>query len=379
MNISDSQLKILHLIMSLTPTNGQYNEHCLPLVNKRAISICTYYKSKIKPPEEIALFDGDDTAPGFFRALKAALDSKEYDVIHAHLPLTGVLLLIALIFYRRYKKVRPYTVYTVQNSYQNYKFWNRLMLIPIIPFYRKLVFCSQACLDSFPTYLKWLGGDKIQVVQNAVDLERVDQTIAGMGKSNHNDHFTIASVGRIIKIKNPLALLKAFHQGSLQTGRLVFIGEGNLRSQIAQEVDRLGLQNRVILTGLIGRDAVFRYTAQADLFVSTSRGEGLPVAVIEAMACRRPVVLSDIPPHREIAEGVNFIPLLDPDDVAGFACEIKRFIELTSVERAAIGEKCRNLVEKKFSLTIMHDKLDKIYAQLPRDNYYWPKEQGEVA
>jgi glycosyltransferase involved in cell wall biosynthesis len=85
---------------------------------------------------------------------------------------------------------------------------------------------------------------------------------------------------------------------------------------------------------------------------------------MEAMACGRPVVLSDIPPHREIAEGVDFIPLIRPDDVAGFAREIKRFKEMSVPERTMIGQKCRKLIEERFSLPIMHAGYKKVYAKI---------------
>ena len=92
--------------------------------------------------------------------------------------------------------------------------------------------------------------------------------------------------------------------------------------------------------------------------------EGLPVAVLEALACRTPMVLSDIPPHREIAHGVDFIPLLPPDDIVGFAREITRYRHMSASERADIGDKCRKLVEDRFSLASMHATYGKIYAQV---------------
>lgn len=359
---SNHRLSILHIILVLKPTNGQYNEHCLPLMNKRDITICTFFKSDIKPPDAITLFDGDNTIMGFFRAARAALMKREYDIIHVHTPHAGVLLLVALFMFGMYKKLIPSTVHTVQNSYENFKFRNKLLFIPSFVFFRQMVFCSHASYESFPGFLKWLAGGRMQVVQNAVDLNRIDR-ITKAQPAVHNEHFTIATVG-LIKIKNPITVLDATYQYKDQDTRLTFLGEGSLRPVLMQKVESLGLRQQVQLTGMVARDKVFEYFTTADLFVSTSWGEGLPVAVMEAMACGRPVVLSDIPPHREIAEGVDFIPLLKPDDVTGFAQEIRKFREMSVSERAVIGQKCRKLIEERFSLPIMHAGYQEIYAQI---------------
>ena len=364
MNIhrSNRRLSILHIILVLKPTNGQYNEHCLPLMDKRDITICTFFKSDITPPKAITLFDGDNTIMGFFRAVRAALAMREYDIIHVHTPHAGVLLLVALFMFGMYKKLIPSTVHTVQNSYENFKFRNKLLFIPSFVFFRQMVFCSHASYDSFPNFYKWLAADRMHVVQNGVDLNRIDQ-ITKAKPAVHNEHFNIATVG-LIKIKNPTTVLDATYQYNNQDTKLTFLGEGSLRPVLMQKVERLGLQQQVQLTGMVARDKVFEYFTRADLFVSSSWGEGLPVAVMEAMACGCPVVLSNIPPHREIAEGVDFIPLLKPNDVTGFAQEIKKFREMSVSERAAIGQKCRKLIEDRFSLPIMHAGYQEIYAKI---------------
>lgn len=359
---SNRRLSILHIILVLKPTNGQYNEHCLPLMDKRDITICTFFKSDITPPDAITLFDGDNTMMGFFRAVRAALLKREYDIIHVHTPHAGVLLLVALFMLGMYKKLIPSTVHTVQNSYENFKFRNKLLFIPSFVFFRKMVFCSHASYESFPGLYKWLAGDRMSVVQNAVDLNRIDRIKKAI-PAVHNEHFTIATVG-LIKIKNPIIVLDASYQYKDQDTKLTFLGEGSLRPVLMQKVERLGLQQQVQLTGMVARDKVFEYFTRADLFVSASWGEGLPVAVMEAMACGRPVVLSDIPPHREIAEGVDFIPLIKPDDVTGFAQEIRKFREMSVSERAVIGQKCRKLIEDRFSLPIMHAGYQEIYAKI---------------
>jgi len=359
---SNRRLSILHIILVLKPTNGQYNEHCLPLMDKRDITICTFFKSDITPPDAITLFDGDNTMMGFFRAVRAALLKREYDIIHVHTPHAGVLLLVALFMLGMYKKLIPSTVHTVQNSYENFKFRNKLLFIPSFVFFRKMVFCSHASYESFPGFYKWLAGERMSVVQNAVDLDRIDRITKAI-PAVHNEHFTIATVG-LIKIKNPIIVLDASYQYKDQDTKLTFLGEGSLRPVLMQKVERLGLQQQVQLTGMVARDKVFEYFTRADLFVSASWGEGLPVAVMEAMACGRPVVLSDIPPHREIAEGVDFIPLIKPDDVTGFAQEIRKFREMSVSERAVIGQKCRKLIEDRFSLPIMHAGYQEIYAKI---------------
>jgi len=363
-------LRILHLILALKPTNGQYNEHCLPLLHQREISICTYFKSEITPPPEIALFDGDSTLKGFFRALRAALGERKYDVIHVHTPHAGVLLLTGLFMFGQYKKLKSSTVHTIQNSFPNFKLRNKLLHIPSFPLFQRLVFCSHASYESFPALLRWMGRNRMHVVQNAVDIDRIDLIVPDE-LAPRTDQFTIATVG-LINMKNPFIVLEAFRQSVRKSSRLVFIGAGNLRPSLAQEVHKSDLQQQVEMTGLIERDDVFDYFLKADLFVSASWGEGLPVAVLEAMACRRPVLLSDIPPHREIAEGVDFIPLIRPGDVAGFAREIKKFREMPPSERVAIGQECRKLVEERYALPAMHAGYAEVYAQITGKQVHSP-------
>ena len=88
-SVRKNKLRILHIVLSIGETNNTYNEHCLPLVEERDITICTYFRSKIIPPTPITLFDGNNTVRGFLRNLTAALNEKEYDIIHAHSPHVG--------------------------------------------------------------------------------------------------------------------------------------------------------------------------------------------------------------------------------------------------------------------------------------------------
>lgn len=351
---------VLHILMSVVPTNGQYNEHCLPLRHERRISVCSLLPTELTPPPEITLFEGDGTLRGSLRAVRSALDSREYDVVHAHAAVGGALLVLARVLGRR---SMAGCVYTMQNSYENYRRRNRLLLYPLFAMFPHVVVCSEAVRSSLPRPLGWLVRRKIAVVANGVDVDRVDRALGSVRPPHADDGFSVVSVGRLIAIKNPHTLVRAFATGGGDGSRLVFVGVGDLRASLERLAAELGIGDRVELTGLVERDEVYRHIARADLAVSVSRGEGLPVAVLEAMACASPVILSDIEPHREIAEGVDFIPLLHPDDEAGFAREIARFRRMSHDERLAIGRRCRALVASRFSIAGMHSTLSAVYDE----------------
>ena len=365
MHISKRKLSILHIVISIGETNAAYNGHCLPLAEERDITICTYFRSDITPPANIKLYRGNGSIKGFLHGLRAALDAEEYDVIHIHSPHLGILFLIATRF-GSHRQFASSAVVTVHDSYTNYKLRNRLMFLPIFASFSRIVCCSQASFNSFPLLYKWVAGDRLGVVQNGLDIARVDRIAEKILDKEpvQDSDFTMVAISRLVDIKNPFAVLSAFQQGMDQNSRLTYIGDGFLRNALITKSREIELDTYVEFTGLIPRENVFEHLLHADLFLSSSRGEGLPISVLEAMACSRPVLLSDIPPHREIAEGVDFIPLVQSDNVPGFAREIQKFREMSVSERSMIGQKCRKLVEKRFSLGAMHAGYEEIYTQI---------------
>jgi glycosyltransferase involved in cell wall biosynthesis len=359
------KLRVLHVILNLGETNGQYNEHCLPMMHERDLTICTYFEPQLIPPKAIRLFAGDGRLLGFFRALRSALKASRYDVLHVHAPQTGALTILALLFSLAYRRVQSSMVYTVQDSFYDYRLRNQAMMVVALAGYRRIIFCSRAAYDSVPRPWRWLARGRWSIVQNAADIDRVDRALASMPKPPRNAPFTMLSIGRLEPVKDPDTLIRAFARHGDKDSRLVFAGDGSLKPGIEALCRELGLEDRVELTGLIPRDDVFTRCAQADLMISTSHGEGLPVAVIEAMATRCPVILSDIPPHRELADGEGFIPLVPVGDVEGFAHQIGRFRELSQAALQEVRERSRAHVLARYTLPIMHAGTEAAYRQLP--------------
>ena len=353
------RLKVLHVILKVQPTNGQYNEHCLPLLGERDITVCSVLPAELTPPPLLTLFQGDGTLRGGWRALQAALEHESHDVVHVHAPQTGALLL-AMSAVRRRSLAN--VVYTVQNSYASYRRRNRALMVAIFACYPRLVFCSEAARASMSLLLRRLARSKSFVVPNCVDLAAVDRVVQGRAAGGA-DGVRIVSAGRLVAIKDPRLIVDAFARCRHEGMELVFVGDGALRPELEAEARRRGLGPQVRFTGMLPRGEVYRQVAEAAIYVSASRGEGLPVAVLEAMACGCPVVLSDIPPHRELAAGVDAIPLVPPGDAEGFARAIGGVAAMTPGQRAEVGARCRRVVHERYSLAVMHEAYRPVYQQ----------------
>ncbi|MCR4405258.1 MAG: glycosyltransferase [Candidatus Acetothermia bacterium] len=115
----------------------------------------------------------------------------------------------------------------------------------------------------------------------------------------------ILGVGRLVKAKDFPTLIRAFALVRKQVAaRLMILGEGNERAKLEVLVRELGLEDDVVLPGFV--DNPYKYMKRARVFVLSSRREGLPAVLIEALALGTPVVSTDCPSGpREILRGCD--------------------------------------------------------------------------
>lgn len=162
-----------------------------------------------------------------------------------------------------------------------------------------------------------ISPDILQKIHNPLDIDGIQD--AAMEGPNPYLNFGpgphILSVGRLTYAKNFEALVGAFatFRDNHPDARLWILGEGYLRSEIERKIDSLSLTDSVFLSGF--QPNPFPWFRHADLFVLSSRYEGLPNVLLEALACECPVLATDCPGGtREIMQLTGNLDRLKPLD-----------------------------------------------------------------
>lgn len=109
-----------------------------------------------------------------------------------------------------------------------------------------------------------------------------------MGKSE--DTRFVLFAGRLHPQKDPVLLVRSIAALSNSNVHLLIAGDGDLRDEVRAEIDRLGLSQQVTMLGAIDRTELAQLQRVSSVFILTSAYEGLPLVVLEALACGTPIV-----------------------------------------------------------------------------------------
>ncbi|WP_318570834.1 glycosyltransferase [Salinigranum marinum] len=166
-----------------------------------------------------------------------------------------------------------------------------------------------------------VDAERVSVLYNPIDVKAIRaaaaEPLAGAAAEAMAGDI-VFTVGRLAAAKDHATLLRAFqrvHERRPEI-RLVVAGVGPKRAELESLADDLGLANAVTFVGFV--DNAYAYMAAASVFVLSSKHEGLPTVLLEALACETPIVSTDCPsgPREILADGRygRLVPV--GDDVA---------------------------------------------------------------
>lgn len=184
--------------------------------------------------------------------------------------------------------------------------------------------------------------EKIFLLYNPIDMQQIQKDsrkTMELSIKKYNEIFCV-SVGRLHPQKNYLILLKSFLKLQDLRIKLFIIGEGEQKQEMEKFICEHYLSN-VILLGY--QNNIYPFLAQADIFVHGSLYEGFPNVVLEAACLKKPLVLSNIMPHKDFfaARGALFF---DPENVDDLAAKI-RDLACNQQERDHLAKEAFSVVQ----------------------------------
>lgn len=278
-------------------------------------------------------------------------------VIHLHSIRGSFSTLLSLIGTR----LRVNTVYTIHSTYSGYKAHNKILSVFDALLSNYVTFVSDTSYSAFPNIIKKIKKGRLRVIHNGVNTDRIDRSVKNKADTRLSEGIICVYVARIIPLKNHIFLVELLKKLNRNV-KFVFVGLEEIPSAREKAI-ALGVDDRIVFTGLISREEVYNILLNADLYISSSTLEGLPVSVLEGMYCGLPVIMSNIPQHREVAIGSEGAKLLDLE-IDEWSKEINSFASIPMDIRKEMGEKCKAHVYNNFSLSKMHEKYDMLYEKI---------------
>lgn len=286
---------------------------------------CSYllpWKQQLAPELEIrdvpthCLDVRDERDVRWAARLRRQLVDDPVDILHAHSPYpAGIARLVVATLPRR---VRPRLMYTLHNTWNSFARPTRVVNGVTMRWDAAEVAVSELVRST----LSPQRARRVEVLVHGIDLvavaEQKDRAGVRAELGLAADAFVVGTVANLRAQKdypNLLAAAARLRDRGVPV-QILAVGQGPLADQIAAEHERLQLQSVVTLLG--ERPDAVRVMSGCDAFVLASNNEGLPVAVMEALALGLPIVATDVGGVPEAVNATNgvLVPRRDPEALA---------------------------------------------------------------
>ncbi len=243
--------------------------------------------------------------------------------------------------------------------------WRRWLDRQTIPWARKVVFNSEQIV-AYGCAREGVRPEQVVVIPNGVDDLRARATRLRQEYRRQlgipDKTVLLGAVGRLHRQKNYDLLLQSV--AKLRTSddwKLMVIGEGPERNGLVRLAAALKLEDRVIWLG--ERADVEGWYAAMDIFAHPARFEGMPNAVMEAMASGLAVVASNVDGTKDLIDNGRTGYLVEPGDLDGFVARISQLLR-SPRERGTMGEEAHGEMLERFSIDQMVLSYDQLFQSL---------------
>ena len=300
-----------------------------------------------------------------------------FDIVHLHFPFIGAgmaVCLLKLIRGRKIKFILHYHMDLVGEGWRKFVFmiYNKIFLRLVIKFADQIIITTfdYAKASNISRFIKRCP-NKFQEVTNGVDTELFSpapKTPTLVRKYDVEHKQVILFVGALDRahyFKGINYLIKAFQLLKRDDVKLIIVGEGDLRNVYQDLVDSFGLADQVIFTGYVTDIELVKFYNLCDILIlpSVDKSEAFGMVLLEAMACQKPVIASDLPGVREVVDKKINGRLVKPKDTQKLAEQIDYLLDHEE-ERKRYGQAGRRKVEETYSWEKIVQKVIKIYLEI---------------
>ena len=286
-------------------------------------------------------------------------EGKDYQIVHGHIGST------AAIYLNCAKKKGKYTIAHSHSSGSDYSLHS--LMYSLLSYNTRNIadyFFGCSVVAGIDRYGRKVvdNNDKFKVLPNAIDIKdyiySFEERMNVRKKLGYNQNeLVIGHVGRMTAEKNHTFVLEIFRCicEIEPNARLLLIGDGKLREELKQKVIALGIEQKVLFTGV--RSDVNQLMQAMDIFVFPSIFEGLPVTMVEAQAAGLPCIISNkVPDECIITKGLVTIKNLEdsPEEWA------KHILSRVNIPRIDTSNEIR---EHGFDIKETSKWLEKFYLE----------------
>ena len=189
-------------------------------------------------------------------------------------------------------------------------------------------------------------------------------------RENRQTSLTLVTVGRLVPLKGHKQLIAAMAElvKTFAQLQLYIVGGGEMENELKYLASEKKVAQHINFTGTV--DDVSLYLAKADIYVSTSESEGMPVSVLEAMAWQLPVVASDIPGNKSVVKQDETGFLYKLNDMDSLVKTIL-FVANNRESSDQVARRSRQMVEHGYSAMAAELAHESLYLEIlagSRDN-----------